>query len=235
MKLFTIPNIITLANLICGVAGIWFLFDNEVVISAYLIFLALVLDYADGFVARLTNSYSEIGKQLDSLADLVSFGVLPGFILLHYLNGESLSNLKEVLESNPLVLVALLPVLASALRLAKFNIDTRQTDQFMGVPTPANAMIIASIPLIQMLNPNFFLVLNHSYILIAYSLIISYLLISDIPMMALKFKDFSWNSNKSKYLFLLICLGMFLIFKIAAIPLVILFYIIYSLLIKSIT
>jgi CDP-diacylglycerol--serine O-phosphatidyltransferase len=211
MKLFTIPNIITLGNLLCGIMGLISLQNGDVKQASILILIALILDFLDGFIARMTNSYSDIGKQLDSLADMVSFGVLPSMILFHLLN-----------DAGHLVYVALLPAMASALRLAKFNIDERQSDSFRGLPTPANAMVIAAFPFI--LDQGFTL-LNTDYILAAYAVIISYIMISDIPMLALKFKTYAWKSNQIRFIFLILSIAFLLLFEFAGVPLILLLYI----------
>lgn len=238
MKLFTIPNIMTLGNLLCGCLGIVFVFEGNLLYASYLIFIAGILDFLDGFVARLLNQHSEIGKQLDSLADMVTFGVLPSFILakLIQLSINKDSILSDFLPSNLLsqahlpflAYIAFILALFSCLRLAKFNIDTRQSDSFIGVPTPANAFVVAAFPLILEFNPEYkFLILNSTF-LITYTLIMSYLLISEIPLFALKFKNFSWKSNQIKYIFLILSVILLISLQFVAIPLIIFLYIILS-------
>lgn len=238
MKLFTIPNIMTLGNLLCGCLGIVFVFEGNLLYASYLIFIAGILDFLDGFVARLLNQHSEIGKQLDSLADMVTFGALPSFILakLIQLSINKDSILSDFLPSNLLsqahlpflAYIAFVLVLFSCLRLAKFNIDTRQSDSFIGVPTPANAFLVAAFPLILEFNPEYkFLILNSTF-LISYTLIMSYLLISEIPLFALKFKSFSWKSNQIKYIFLILSVILLISLQFVAIPLIIFLYIIMS-------
>ncbi|WP_435356893.1 CDP-alcohol phosphatidyltransferase family protein [Emticicia sp. SJ17W-69] len=238
MKLFTIPNIMTLANLLCGCLAIVFVFQGNLLWASYLIFIAGILDFLDGFVARLLKQHSEIGKQLDSLADMVTFGVLPSFILAKLIQISTMKDsiLSDLIPSN-LLSHADLPLLAysafalalfSCLRLAKFNIDTRQSDSFIGVPTPANAFVVAAFPLILEFNPEYkFLILN-STVLIAYTLVMSYLLISEIPLFALKFKNFSWSDNKIKYIFLILSVILLVFIQFVAIPLIIFLYIILS-------
>ncbi len=238
MKLFTIPNIMTLGNLLCGCLGIVLVFEGNLLWASYLIFIAGILDFLDGFVARLLNQHSEIGKQLDSLADMVTFGALPSFILakLIQLSMTQETILSDLLPSN-LLSQAHLPLLAyvsfilalfSCLRLAKFNIDTRQSDSFIGVPTTANAPVIASFPVILNFNPEYAYIIKNQYFLIAYTLVMSYLLISEIPLFALKFKNFSWASNQIKYIFLIISLILLVVLQFVAIPLIIFLYIILS-------
>nr|WP_299419167.1 CDP-alcohol phosphatidyltransferase family protein [uncultured Emticicia sp.] len=238
MKLFTIPNIMTLGNLLCGCLGIVFVFEGNLLWASYLIFIAGILDFLDGFVARLLNQHSEIGKQLDSLADMVTFGVLPSFIIakLIQISTRQITVLSDLMPSNllsqtqlpTLAYVAFFLALFSCLRLAKFNIDTRQSDSFIGVPTPANAFVVAAFPLILEFNPKYkFLILN-STCLIAYTLIMSYLLISEIPLFALKFKNFSWVTNQIKYIFLILSVILLVALQFVGIPLIIFLYIILS-------
>jgi CDP-diacylglycerol--serine O-phosphatidyltransferase len=197
-----------------------------------------LVDFLDGFVARLLNQHSEIGKQLDSLADMVTFGVLPSFIIAKLIQISTRQNtvLSDLMPSNllsqtqlpTLAYVAFFLALFSCLRLAKFNIDTRQSDSFIGVPTPANAFVVAAFPLILEFNPKYkFLILN-STCLIAYTLIMSYLLISEIPLFALKFKNFSWVTNQIKYIFLILSVILLVALQFVGIPLIIFLYIILS-------
>jgi CDP-diacylglycerol--serine O-phosphatidyltransferase len=221
MKLFTIPNIITLGNLLCGIMGLIYLQNGSIEIAAYLILIALILDFLDGFVARITNSYSDIGKQLDSLADMVSFGVLPSMILFYLLK-----------DADYWRYITLLPAMASALRLAKFNIDNRQTDSFRGLPTPANAMVIAAFPFIlhdggPYLNPQ-----NTFFIICIYSILISLIMISDLPMLALKFKSYAWEINKVRYIFLISSVTLLIVFQFTGVPLILLLYVLFSLIQK---
>jgi CDP-diacylglycerol---serine O-phosphatidyltransferase len=221
MRIFTIPNFITLGNLLCGCLGILFVFEGDLKMASYCIFFALILDFFDGFVARLLKSASEIGKELDSLADVVSFGVLPAFMLF-----SILKNTTQVFEYQHYV--ALILALASALRLAKFNVDTRQSDSFIGVPTPANGMIIAALPFMLTDNGIFTSICANTYVLLSYTMIMSYLLNAELPLFALKFKDFSWANNNFRFVFLLFSVVLLALFKIAALPLIILSYVLLS-------
>ena len=229
----------TLGNLLCGCLGIVFVFEGNLLWASYLIFLAGILDFLDGFVARLLNQHSDIGKQLDSLADMVTFGVLPSFILakLIQLSTTKSDILSDLLDLSDLSYSSHLPyfsylafilTLFSCLRLAKFNIDTRQSDSFIGVPTTANAPVIAAFPVILKFNPEYAFIIQNPYFLIGYTLIMSYLLISEIPLFALKFKNFSWNDNKIKYIFLIISVILLVALQFVAIPLIIFLYIILS-------
>lgn len=222
MKLFTIPNLMTLGNLLCGCLGIIAVFEGNLITASYLIFIAGILDFLDGFVARAMNSSSPIGKELDSLADMVTFGALPAFMVMKLLTMAN-PNLEVYFMYMPLVLA-----LFSALRLAKFNIDTRQSESFIGVPTPANALVVSALPLILEFNAEYSDYILNPYTLIAYSLIMSYLLVAELPLFALKFKNFNWNDNKIKFIFLILSVILLVVFKFVAIPLIIFLYIVLS-------
>ncbi|GAA4401823.1 CDP-diacylglycerol--serine O-phosphatidyltransferase [Nibrella viscosa] len=216
----------TCGNLLCGCLGIVQVFEGELAVASWLILLAAVLDFLDGFVARALRAQSPIGKELDSLADCVTFGVLPAFIIF--------SLLRNPADGAPVGNAPLLPYLAfslavfSALRLAKFNIDTRQSDSFIGVPTPANAMVIASLPLILVYQPGYSNWILNPYVLYAYTLLMSYLLVAELPLFALKFKSFGWQENRIKFIFLIISALLLLILRFAAVPLIIFLYILLS-------
>ncbi|WP_037575050.1 CDP-diacylglycerol--serine O-phosphatidyltransferase [Sporocytophaga myxococcoides] len=218
-----IPNFITCLNLLSGCIGITEAFKGNLVNAALLIIAGAVFDFFDGFIARLVKASSPIGKDLDSLADVITFGLLPGLILFNLLTINS--NLPLAINYIPLIV----PVF-SALRLAKFNNDPRQTGSFIGVPTPANALLIGSLPLITEFNSDLnlnFIILN-PYFIISLSIIMSLLLISEIPLFALKFKTFKWKDNQIIYIFLLISLILLLLIKVAAIPLIVILYVILS-------
>lgn len=230
-----IPNILTLLNLLAGCIAIVFAFEN-ILICSYLIGIAAIFDFLDGMAARLLNVKSELGKQLDSLADLVSFGVVPGFIMYSMIKASSDCPVLAVNGMNLVPMVAFLIPLMSAYRLAKFNIDERQSDSFLGLPTPAVALLIASLPLILIQQTTIFGwsliffadLLNNSAFLIALSVILSVLLVVELPLFSLKFKSFSWNENKIRYLFILISLIFLLLMYFAAVPIIIILYICFS-------
>lgn len=215
-----IPNALTSLNLLCGMVGIVFVLDGDISWGAYLIFLAALFDFLDGFVARILRVHSEIGKQLDSLADLVTFGVLPSFILFQMVS--------ENTDSEILPYITLVVGIFSALRLAKFNVDTRQSDKFIGVPTPANALLISTLP--------FFIdrfgtvgeLLSKPEVLIGLSIVMSLLLVAELPLIALKFKSYGFKDNLYRYLTLVIGLVCILAFGLAGIPLLIISYIVLS-------
>lgn len=211
-----IPNAITLLNLLSGVIGIIWVINGNIVSGAYFIILAAVFDFFDGFAARLLNVQGEIGKQIDSLADLVSFGVLPGIILFQ------MAQVNTTLVWLP-YLTLIVPLL-SAVRLAKFNLDTRQSDKFIGLPTPANALFISTLPYFAIEWPWVGTWLTSPFFLVGIAWIFSILLLVEIPLIALKFKSYSLIENKFRYALLAIGLGLILLFGLAGIPLVILAY-----------
>ncbi len=220
-----IPNAITCTHLFFGCMGIFFAFNHQLEYAAYAVFIAAFFDFLDGMAARLLKVHSEIGKQLDSLADMVGFGVLPSVIILH------LFSLRDTNSNNPALwyFSAFFIAVFSALRLAKFNIDTRQTNSFIGLPTPASAMVAASLPLIlNQSNASFTgMILNH-WFLIAYIIINCWLLVAELPLLSLKFKNFSLKENIYRFILLVFAVVCLLIFKFAAIPVIIIFYIILS-------
>ncbi len=219
-----IPNSLTSLNLVCGCLSILAAINGDLTTASIYIGVAAVLDFFDGFVARALKAYSEIGKQLDSLADMVSFGVAPGMIFMMFSKQGMAADSSSILD----YLFLLIPVF-SAIRLAKFNIDTRQTDSFIGVPTPANAMFIASIPFV-MQNDSIGLgiLFSHPYFLILFPLISAYLLVAELPLLALKFKQFGWNGNEYRYVLIGSAVGSVLAFGYSGIPIAIILYILIS-------
>ena len=223
-----IPNLLTCGNLFCGCIGIVATFQDNLVLAAYLTGIAGVLDFFDGFVARWLKAYSSIGKELDSLADCVTFGVLPGMILFHLI-GKSMSNGSLQEGSSWLPFVAFVISIFSALRLAKFNVDTRQTTSFIGVPTPANALLISSFPLILWQYPPAETLILNTYFLVGLTLLMSYLLVAEIPLFALKFTSYAFSKNRPKYIFLFLSLVLLFTLQFIAIPFIIALYILISL------
>ncbi|MEG1497971.1 MAG: CDP-diacylglycerol--serine O-phosphatidyltransferase [Bacteroidales bacterium] len=208
-----IPNILTLCNLLCGCLSILSIFSGRIYWAAVFIFIAAVFDLLDGFFARLLRAYSPIGKELDSLSDVVSFGVAPSFIAYQMMQTQSLFCIY-------LPYLVFLMAAASAYRLAKFNIDTEQTAFFKGMPTPANALFWAALALHW---ANKGVVLN-GYYLLALSIIFSFLLICNLKMFAFKAKDWSWQSQKIIYIFLVIVLALFIIYGALGLAIAIVFY-----------
>lgn len=225
-----IPNLITSCNLACGVLGIILALEGELVLGAYMIFAGALFDFFDGFAARMLKVHSEIGKQLDSLADMVTFGVLPGILVYTVVDLRL-----EALALNDLqwlkYVAFIIPVL-SAIRLAKFNLDTRQSEGFIGLPTPANAIFwsgfflsFAGAPPEQI--PAW---LVHPYLILCIAVVFSLLLVAEIPMFSLKFKSFGFNENRIRFIFLGICAlmivgGLLIKMPFISVPIIILLYI----------
>ncbi len=225
-----IPSIITSLSILAGCIGLVAAFNNILVIASLLIFAASVLDFLDGFAARLLNAQSEFGKQLDSLADLISFGVLPAVIIYKLITYDTNGPVIIVNHTSLIPFIAFFITIFSALRLAKFNIDEKQAESFLGLPTPASAILIASFPLIIKFSEieTIINILTNFYFLVSIPIIISFLLISNIPLFSLKFKSFAFNKNKTRYIFLFISLILIVFLQFIAIPLIIFTYIILS-------
>ena len=217
-----IPNTLTSLNLLAGMFGIFYVLEGELFYGAYFILLAAAFDFLDGFVARMLRVHSEIGKELDSLADLVTFGVLPSFVLFQMIR------MHTTLDYLPFFVFIV--GIFSAIRLAKFNIDTRQSERFIGVPTPANALLISTLPFTALKFPDAYGWIYQPYLLLGLALLMSFLLVSEIPLIALKFKNFSLKGNIFRYLVLLTGLICILSFGLAGIPMVIIAYIVLSVL-----
>jgi len=248
-----IPNLFTMLNLVFGFLAIITILQNGIIIAngpggeylldmpekiylaSLFIAIAAVVDFLDGFVARLLKASSEMGKQLDSLADVVSFGVAPGLILYQFLR---LSLAKEVNGLDASIwwtLPAVLVPCAAAYRLARFNIDTTQSYGFKGVPVPAVGLLIASFPLLYWYDSSAWagnLLLN-KWVLYAIIFLVSYLMVSTLPIMAFKFKSFGFKENMPKYLVIIVAILAALLLKWAAMPVVFLVYIIVSLAFKN--
>lgn len=233
LSLFNVPNLLTACNMLCGILSILLSLSGRIDLAPYPIFLGAILDFLDGFAARLLKQQGEMGKQLDSLADMVTFGLAPGIMMMGVLvfttgAGGSFSSYSYYLadlnvmdwfkniytwnKPNLLPLLALLITVFSMFRLAKFNIDTRQSESFIGVPTPANTLffcmfpfVLGQEPALGSVNNLLIMILCNSYILIPVILVMSVLLISEIPLFSLKFKHFKWKGNEIRYLFLITC------------------------------
>ena len=227
-----IPNAITCCNLLCGCLAIVQAFEGNLVYTAYLVGLAAIFDFFDGFAARMLKVSSAIGKDLDSLADMVTFGVVPGLVMFQLLKTSLITGNEDfqVFKNNSfLVYLPFIIIIFSALRLAKFNNDTRQTESFIGLNTPANSMVICSFPLIINQHPEIGTLLN-PYVLCVLSVGLSLVLVSEIPMFSLKFKHFKWKGNEIRFIFLALSLLMLTTLQFLGIPLIIILYILLSLL-----
>ncbi len=227
-----VPNFITLLNLLSGVLSIYIGFTGDIRISALLIFVAAVFDFFDGLVARLLNARSDIGLQLDSLADVVSFGVAPAFVLFHTIS--MVLDMGGVTRLNYLAFSAFTIPLFAALRLAKFNIDENQTSSFIGMPTPAVAVFFAALPIVILvcLSENhgvYYQTITNPWFLSGSGIVLSLLMVLKIPMFSLKFKSANWSAHQTQYIFLILSVFLLILLKIAAIPLIIILYILLSL------
>ncbi|MDR4988189.1 MAG: CDP-diacylglycerol--serine O-phosphatidyltransferase [Bacteroidales bacterium] len=230
-----IPNLITLANLFAGCLSVILIARGFVTEGAVLIVACSLLDFLDGAAARWLNAYSAIGKQLDSLADLVSFGFAPAAVLFYYLR-NSFDSINHQGTLFVLSSAAFLITLCSAVRLARFNLDEKQTDCFTGLPTPANALLIASLPLTlafadqhTAMHHILSQVTQHSAALLFLTGILSYLLVSPFSMFSLKVRSFSWKGNRTRVVFLTGCIVLLITFGWGALPLFLVFYILLSL------
>lgn len=231
-----IPNFITLLNLASGLVALVYAFNNNWQMAFFWVCMGIFFDFWDGFFARTLKVSSPIGLQLDSLADMVTSGVVPGMAIFQMLAGIAEMQAELNLESDNFYL-GLLPyagfviTLGSAYRLAKFNVDTRQTDSFIGLPTPANALFIMSLPVIQAYSDGegvLFELLSNPYVLVAISFISAFMLNSNIPLFSLKLKYLNWETNKVQFSFLIISILLLFFLAYLAIPLIIILYVLIS-------
>lgn len=227
-----IPNTVTAANLFCGCLAVVFISKSQMQWAAYMVFAAAILDFFDGMVARLLNVTGELGKQLDSMADMVSFGLIPGYMVYTWLTQTVFCEDGTCWKAMIMPYYGFLITIFSAVRLANFNIDTRQTQSFIGVPTPANALMIASLAL--MPEGSFYqdLLRNH-YFLTVLSVVMSYLLVAEIPLFALKFKHFRFKDNEIRFVFIGLCLLLFGIMLFEAVPILLILYVLLSVIINK--
>lgn len=222
-----IPNLLTCCNALLGSLAVVFALRGFLETAIFLILGAALFDFLDGFAARLLNAKSFIGKDLDSLADVISFGLAPATILYIWMD-LCFTNLPPTLQSFPLNLLpycAFIVVPFSAYRLAKFNNDERQEHEFYGLPTPANAFFLAFLPFAA----NYLPPLDNFWVLLFLTFFFSILLISEFPMFSLKFVNFSFKPNAVRYIFLFLSAFLLIAFQLAGFPLIILLYIFISL------
>lgn len=237
-----VPNFITLLNLFAGSIAVIFAVQGNLVMAALFVALGIFFDFFDGLAARALDVKSELGLQLDSLADMVTSGLVPGIVMFQLLvralpdkeaAGSDWSSGAELLvwDFPVLALVGFFVTLASGYRLAKFNIDERQTDSFIGLPTPANALLILSLPLILLFQPqpDIVNIILNEWFLIGLTLFSCFMLNAEVPLFALKFKNWSFSENKLRYFFILYCIILVVVLHFLAIPLIIISYVILSL------
>ena len=236
-----IPNFITLLNVFCGCVATVFAVINKLDLAAFFVFLGIVFDFFDGFAARILDVKSELGLQLDSLADMITSGLVPGIVMFQLLAMTLPNGWNTLVETSDSSFwsgldVALLPFLgflitmASGYRLAKFNIDENQVSSFIGLPTPANALLILSLPLILLYQNSEFLndIILNQWFLIGMTILSSYVLNSKIELFSLKFKSWNFQDNVLRYVFIIVSLVLLITMQFIAIPLIIAFYILSS-------
>jgi CDP-diacylglycerol--serine O-phosphatidyltransferase len=232
----SIPNFITLLNLISGSIAIIMAFSGEMIMASWFIILAAAFDFLDGLAARLLNARSDIGAQLDSLADVISFGLAPSIIIYRLLLQSP--GLPAFSAGNmPLLpFAALLLVAGGAYRLAKFNTDASQAAGFKGLPIPSTGLFVASLPLIlNQLNETGEIVnfIRNHFTLLAIVIFLSWLMVSNIPMLALKFKNLKWRDNGPQFILLGSAVILFAFFRYSAVPMIIFLYVIISIINRS--
>lgn len=231
-----IPNTITSLNLLSGCVSIALAFEGYILFAVYMIFLAALFDFLDGMTARLLNSYSVVGKELDSLADVVSFGAAPSFIIYHMMKVSLFNTVHlppiETLSLSQIffLLIPFFIAILSGVRLAKFNVDERQTENFIGLAVPANAMFFVSLYLVSILtiNESLLALLKNKYALSVIIILFSLLLVAEFPMFSLKFKTLGLKGNKIRYIFIVLSAILLISLHTLAIPLIILLYILLS-------
>lgn len=240
-----IPNLITLLNVFCGCIATVFAVRNQLELAAIFVFLGIFFDFFDGLAARALNVKSDLGLQLDSLADVITSGLVPGIVMFQLLgmsmtggwnagdifgDGRSEHGLSILLD--PLPLLGFLITLSSAYRLAKFNIDENQSSSFIGLPTPANALLILSLPLIMLYQNNDVLngIILNQWFLIGVTLLSTYLLNAKIKLFALKFENWGFKDNALRYIFIIISLVLLITLQFLAVPIIIIFYVLSSVL-----
>jgi CDP-diacylglycerol--serine O-phosphatidyltransferase len=218
-----------------------FAVSGDLISASFFVFFGIFFDFFDGLAARLLNAHSDVGLEFDSLADMITSGVAPAIVMVQLLNESFFGNTLNIAETfsadgwnsgmtNYLPLIGLVIAMASGYRLAKFNVDTRQTTSFIGLPTPANALLILSLPLILHFQSSDWIeeIILNKWFLIGLTLVSSMLLNAELPLFGLKFKTWDFKSNAIRYLFLVFCAVLLVLLKFIAIPLIIVLYILLS-------
>lgn len=228
-----IPNFLTLLNLLCGSLAVVLALRGYIREGAILVLLGFCFDLFDGLAARLLKAQSPIGKELDSLADLITFGLAPAAILFGIQEQLGEAGPFSLTQPAGTIILRLLPFLLpvfAGLRLAKFNIDERQSHQFIGMPTPANGLMVLALPLVMHSQPDSFLVtwLNNDLFVPLYSVIASYLMISPLRLYSMKINGFGFSKNKYTYLFLALALALIIIFRHTGLFITIPLYLVYA-------
>lgn len=236
-----IPNFITLLNLSSGLLAIIAIFKGYYDEAFLFVCLGIFFDFWDGFMARKFNVSGELGLQLDSLADMVTSGVVPGLMMFTLFNNIQTDNSSKYFLTEDYFYMGFVPYLgflitiASAYRLAKFNIDERQIDSFIGLPTPANALFVMSIPMIQYFHDYEWItqLLDSPFVLLFVTLLSAFFLNANIPLFSLKIKSFTWYEAKLQILFMIASIVLFLILDFIAIPIIVVSYVLLSVIINS--
>ena len=228
-----IPNTLTLLNLLCGSVAVLLAVRGYLAVSAFLVLAGFFFDLFDGMAARLLKAQSPIGKELDSLADLITFGLAPASILFGIQELLGQGGPFSLVQPPGTIILRLLPFLLpvfAGLRLAKFNIDERQSHQFIGLPTPANGIMVLALPLLMHYQPESFMngLLNNDLFVPLYSVIVSYLMVSPLRLYSMKIKGFGFNQNKFTYTFGAIAILLILLFRQTGVFLIIPAYILYA-------
>lgn len=221
VRYFTIPNLLTLSNLFCGAMAVVAALEGNLVLTFWLVMLSAVCDFLDGFAARLLNQYSALGVQLDSLADMVSFGLVPSMVTFSILRTLEFGG-----ECGVWCYVAFIIVLFSALRLARFNIDESQHEEFLGLPTPACSIFFVATGWMfdKGLLPN----IDAVWYAVS-AVVMATLLIVPVRMFSFKFKSFGWRGNELRFMFVILAVVAFAIWQVKVVPTVIVAYILISL------
>ena len=235
-----IPNFITLLNVFCGCVATVFAVLNQLEMAALFVAIGIFFDFFDGLAARVLNVKSELGLQLDSLADMITSGLVPGIVMFQLLAMSQTAGWGNgtgfLIDTGNFQAIHLLPfagfiiTMASGYRLAKFNLDENQVSSFIGLPTPANALLILSLPLILLYQNNDILngVILNPWFLIVLTLLSAYMLNCSLPLFALKFKNTGFKDNALRYIFLIVSFVLIVTMQFLAIPLIILFYVVSS-------
>ena len=241
-----LPQLLTLLNVLSGCVAVVFAVLNELHLAAVFVIIGIFFDFFDGLAARMLDAQSELGIQLDSLADMITCGLVPGIIMFQLLGmsqtgGWNVADFNPALREGPMAFDSLIPfagfliTLASAYRLARFNIDEDQVTSFIGLPTPANALLIISFPLILLYQGNDSLntmILNPWFLLVV-TVLSSFLLNANIPLFALKFKNWSFKENGLRYVFIVVSIVLLMTMKYLAISAIVVFYVLSSLVYKA--
>lgn len=231
-----VANFFTLMNLMCGCIAIWFALHGQIEWACIMVIAGAVFDFFDGFVARALGISSELGKQLDSLSDVVTFGVAPSMMIAYFVElafvdkGIMLTSLEKAFAVAP----CFINVMFAALRLAKFNIDTEQSFNFIGLPSPANGIFFISVSWLLVTNQDAYLFMSeHYYLYYGMGLFFAFLMVSPIKLFGMKFKQYQWGGNEPKIVFLLMCISILLFSGISGLSLCIILYIIISIVAKK--